>query len=287
MNEQVHPINSGEAVETAGKIRKRSEIAFPYYDFSDSASVAKVVYDTVGVGTCQLTQIAAWVDQSIKSSSFRMQVSAAKLFGLLMAESVDTYRVTELGRKLQDPESAKKAKIDAFLSIPLYSALYDRHKDGVLPPAAALEREIAGLGVPDKQKDRARLIFERSAEQTGFFGYGKNRLVMPGIPAKEAGSPTQEPAEQPSERSTGGGGPGGGDGAGLNLDPLLMALLRKIPATEEGWPAEKRARWFRTFAMNVSQVYDPDDKDPVDLDIKLPEKKGANNDNKSTEETTK
>ena len=45
-----------------------------------------------------------------------------------------------------------------------------------------------------------------------------------------------------------------------------MALLRKIP--KEDWPDEKRLRWFRTFAMNVSQVYD-DDKRPVELKIEL------------------
>jgi len=48
-----------------------------------------------------------------------------------------------------------------------------------------------------------------------------------------------------------------------------MALLRKIPkAGMDAWPADNRLRWFRTFAMNVSQVYDADD-DPVELEIKL------------------
>lgn len=63
-----------------------------------------------------------------------------------------------------------------------------------------------------------------------------------------------------------GGGGGGGDND-LSLDPLLMALLRKIPKGSE-WPSENRLRWFRTFAMNVSQVYD-DDSNPVELEIQL------------------
>lgn len=53
---------------------------------------------------------------------------------------------------------------------------------------------------------------------------------------------------------------------GLNLDPLLLALLQKIPDQGQEWPSEKRLRWFRTFAMNVSQVYDEDDN-PVELKI--------------------
>jgi hypothetical protein len=37
----------------------------------------------------------------------------------------------------------------------------------------------------------------------------------------------------------------GGDGGGLDLDPLLMALLQKDPAAGKSWPKEQRLRWFR------------------------------------------
>lgn len=60
----------------------------------------------------------------------------------------------------------------------------------------------------------------------------------------------------------------GGEIEGFNLDPLILALLHKIPPHGEEWPQEKRLRWFRTFAMNVSQVYDDDDK-PVELQISV------------------
>ena len=52
----------------------------------------------------------------------------------------------------------------------------------------------------------------------------------------------------------------------MELDSLLIALLQKIPKTGEEWPKEKRIRWFKTFAMNVSQVYDTDDN-PVEIQI--------------------
>ena len=42
-----------------------------------------------------------------------------------------------------------------------------------------------GLIVSEKQKDRARQVFERSAEQGGFFEHGKNRLVMPAVAVRE------------------------------------------------------------------------------------------------------
>lgn len=72
----------------------------------------------------------------------------------------------------------------------------------------------------------------------------------------------------PPKEENGGGGSGDGGGVGLNLDPLLIELLKKIPLAEAGWPEAQRVRWFKTFAMNVSQIYDEDDK-PVELDIKV------------------
>lgn len=61
------------------------------------------------------------------------------------------------------------------------------------------------------------------------------------------------------------------------LEPLLIGLLRKIPTTQEGWPAGRRLRWFQTFAMNVSQIYDGDDE-PVELAFRLAEIDNANPD---------
>jgi hypothetical protein len=54
----------------------------------------------------------------------------------------------------------------------------------------------------------------------------------------------------------------------LNLDPLLIELLKKIPEADKEWPSAQRVRWFRTFAMNVSQIYDDEDK-PVEMKIEL------------------
>ena len=108
---------------------------------------------------------------------------------------------------------------------------------------------------------------ERSAEQAGFYEAGRDRLVMPGF------VPSEVPPPDPNENNGGGGGGGVNDGETLHLDPLLLALLKKIPSSGE-WPAAQRVRWFRTFAMNVSQIYD-DDNSPVEMKIDL-EKEAAN-----------
>ena len=57
-----------------------------------------------------------------------------------------------------------------------------------------------------------------------------------------------------------------------------MAWQETVPLLKfnaKGWPATQRLRWFRTFAMNVSQIYDGDAMEPVEMKIEL-EKEAAN-----------
>jgi hypothetical protein len=45
---------------------------------------------------------------------------------------------------------------------------------------------------------------------------------------------------------------------------------------EKGWPGPNRVRWFKTFAMNVSQIYDADEEHPVEMKIELEKNEAAN-----------
>jgi hypothetical protein len=101
------------------------------------------------------------------------------------------------------------------------------------------------------------------SQYAGFIDTSTGRFVKPGIGQKEEG-PGQQPKQDDIARLG-----GGGDGTdGLGLDPLLIALLKKVPPAEKGWPGPNRVRWFRTFAMNVSQIYDGDGE-PVEMTIEL------------------
>ena len=254
MNENIEPLEDENNEPSGHKKRQRSTIGFPYTDYDSSSEIAITIHGNVGHGECSLEQLAAWTNQSIKSSGFRAQLAAAKLFGIIESGAeAGKLKLTELGRRTVDPNKDRIAKAEAFQSVPLFRALYEKYKDGVTPPNAALEREIVSLGVAEKQKAKARQVFESSAQQTGFRDVASNRLVLPATVVKQ-----DEKQEKPAHD---------GSGGDLDLDPLIMALLNKIPKKDD-WPAESRLRWFRTFAMNVSQVYD-DDSSPVELKIEL------------------
>jgi hypothetical protein len=135
--------------------------------------------------------------------------------------------------------------------VPLFAAVHDKFKGGVVPPPAALEKDLVALGVASTLSDTARRVLERSAEQAGFYETGRDRLVMPGFVP-----PEPSPSEMLGEGNGSGGGTGGGTGSGggggqtveLDLDPLLIALLKKIPDTNKGWPGPNRVRWFQVAA---------------------------------------
>src|SRR6185437_5435838 len=262
-------MNANLAEDTAKTVtdgkRERSTVEFPYMGLEDAVSVAKGIHSVVGSGICQHDQLAAALDMSMNSSGYRMRLSAARVFGV--ADPVSGgMRLTDLGHKIVDSAHEREAKARAFLNVELFKKLYDLYRGKMLPPASALEREMANLGVAQKQTERARQVFQRSAEIAGFFEMDRAKLIMPAGVIDMA--PTAEEKKEP-EKKIGNGGSGGG--SDLNLDPLLIALLKKIPTDPmAGWPGASRVRWFRTFAMNVSQIYDGEDE-PVEMKIELEE----------------
>jgi hypothetical protein len=252
MEGQMAEASKGDAasdVDTAQK-RERSAIGFPYQDLAESLEAARTIYSHVGTGTCEEPQLAAWLGLSPNSSGFRVRLSSARLFNLIEGGS-GSVRCTDLGVRAADSKQERAAKVEAFLRIPLYAALYERFKAGSLPPASAVEREMVSLGVAEKQKDRARQVFYRSAEQAGFFESGKDRLVKPGVAPASGGSGLEEP-EAPIAQH------GGGGGAGGTLDPLLRALIEKLPASGTQWPTDDRVMWLQMITMAFQMSYGQD-----------------------------
>lgn len=242
--------------------RERSTIQFPYNDLDDAIAIAHAIHQNAGT-SCTIDQLAAYTHQSMTSGAFRLRLGNAAMFGITINERGQV-TLTELGRRIADPEHEAGARADAFMNVALYSRIYDHYKGFALPPAAALEKFMREAGVSPKQTEKARQAFTRSARQAGYFAHGEDRLVRPALPGIR---PVDDPPPQPDDKNRKNGGGGGGGGDDLELDPLLLALLKKIPPSGTEWPASQRVRWFRTFAMNVSQIYDGDEN-PVEMEIK-------------------
>ena len=256
--------NSGDAAvaqindeQTVAAGRDRSRISFVYNDLEAAVGLAGKLRSNAG-SACDVKQLASWMNQSPKGGTFRSILAAARLFGLVETQTGGQVLLTSLGQNALDDTRSPQALADAFLAVELHAAMYRQYEGNALPPAAAIERQLESLGVPPKQKVRARQTFTKSAQFAGFIDPPTGRFIRPATSTASS--------LEPPKRSGGGGGDG--EDGGLNLDPLLVALLRKIPPVGEDWPRAHRVRWFRTFAMNVSQIYDTGDE-VVDLVIKV------------------
>src|SRR5208283_3489681 len=131
------------------------------------------------------------------------------------------------------------AKAEAFLNVPLYKAVYEQFRNVTLPAVPALDNAMAGMGVAQKQKEKARQVFQRSAAQAGYFALGQNRLVAPAI-KNSAATPAfvqpDPPAEDDKKKKR------AKDEDGEPLHPFIEGLLKKLPPADSEWPNEKRAK---------------------------------------------
>lgn len=268
---QIKVVPEKQADSKAGVPRKQSQYATPYYNLPQSIEVARVMYQRAG-GQCDRAQLSAMLGyKGVKNGSFLTRVTAAKLFGLIEQkdEQLPVLSVTELGKAIVAPvtdAAVEKAKVEAFLRVPLFKKVYDEYRNGAeLPPKAGLRNQfISTFGIiPDRAGPAVEVMLESAAE-AGFFKVGgEKRLVAPLI---VGGDKIVPPA--PKDEVVGGGGGGGGSNGGggggdggdvTGIDPALIALLRRLPPPGATLSRNKRKNLIEAFTSAVNWIYpDPD-----------------------------
>lgn len=232
---------TADIAATPPQKRERSQIEFPYSDMEAAEELASVLY-AKGGGTAEPTQLAGWLDMSSNGGTFRSRVSAARIYGFVET-SRGSVEITDLGRNVVDEQGAGAARVEAFLNVPLYEAMFQKNNGYALPPAAAIERQMVELGVPTKQRERARQVFQKSAERAHFIDQSSGRFIKPAVAPQQPRGETPPPPPPPGD----GGGNGGGDG---KYHPFIEGLLDALPTTDRfaDWTVEEQAEWLRTAA---------------------------------------
>jgi hypothetical protein len=221
-----------------GRRNERSGISFPYSSLEDAEAVARAVHHWGGNEVSQ-ARLATTLDTTVKSSGFRTDVAAAKIFGFV--DGRGTLSLTPLGHRLVDETTAAQARVEAFKQVPLFRAVLEEHEGKVLPGTSGLEAEMLRLGVSTKQAARARQLFLRSAQHAGFFEASAERLV----------EPLTTPREDP---------PAGGSGSvslvnSGELSPQAMSLLAMLFTDDVGgWSDAKIAELVRA-ARTVQSLF--------------------------------
>jgi len=192
------------------------------------------------------------------SGAFGIKLASARMFGLI--DNVQGKNVlTQLGFSILDSDDtrARHAKVEAFLRVPLYRKVYDEFKGKQLPPRPlGLEQAFVEFGVSAKQKDKARNVFERSAQLAGFFPGGRNdRLVMP--IGGDLASATGERRAPDSPQDTN-SAPVPAAAPIVAKHPLIEGLLREIPDAKSPWSIKDQANWLSAAAKIFGILYKPD-----------------------------
>jgi hypothetical protein len=232
----MHQVDTADANAGAREARySRSTIGFPYTPLKDAEVIANELHDKWG-GKASPEQLAGGLGVSPKSGAFRMKVAAARTFGVISVAR-ESLSLTALGRRLIDPQTSPDARIEAFMTVPLFAALAEDYKGVMLPPDSGLERKIHELGVSAKQTARARLAFQRSAELAGFFKHGRQRLVPPSnaaISSGGGGKRSQTSGKQGEMRRT------------MVLPTALIDLWVTLLDEGDSWSAEKTQEFLET-----------------------------------------
>jgi hypothetical protein len=269
------PANDSKVGGEQKRSRELSTIGFPYGDLEDAISVAAALLGVGGV-PCEPDQLAAAMKHTPSSGSFRQKIATARMFGLI--ETVQNkYQLTSLGFAITDASRQKAARADAFLNVPLYRKVYDTFRNQQLPPRPlALERTFIGFGVAQKQAANARVAFDSSAQQAGYFEQsGRERLIRPPGAALsnsasestdqsnlDAASFQQEARDRPAYRAGSNGGSGGG------RHPFIEGLLERLPEPDTVWSIEGRAAWLEAAASVFKLIYQGDGRITITVETR-------------------
>jgi hypothetical protein len=261
--------------------REHSSIDFPYGSLDDGIAVAKAVHK-LGGNQCRLDSLAAELGHdTVNSGGFRQKLSTAHTFGFTSL-SQGIVSLKPLGVRVIDTDQEKAARVEAFLNVPLYNAVYEQFKSGTLPPPQGLEAAMVSLGVVSKQAQRARQAFQNSAKQAGFFAYGASKLVYPALGAAAAAKPKDDEQSQSEQPKNGNGGGDGGDGK--KRHPFIEGLLETLPPAALGtakteWSFKDRQDWLQTAAGIFNLIYKPgadDEGGAVTVSVTQASKTSAN-----------
>lgn len=260
---------SDAADPKAGKERKVSGATAPYMNLALSEEVARVIH--VAGGSLDREQLAAKLSYSgTKNGTFLMRVSAAKIFGLVdQPPQSDIVRITPRGVSIVAPVSevdAQRAKLEAFMCVDLYKAVYMEYKGRELPANIGLANLLVNTYkiIPNRAAPAVKTMLE-SAETAGLFsmaGLASRKMISP-ILSGGGGAAVVDPPKIPltpqvdTTRSVSGGG-GGNDG-GDGIDPALSAILRRLPPSGTPLSKSKRKTLIEALISAVNWIYpDPD-----------------------------
>ncbi len=238
-----------------------STIGFPYMDLETAVSVAKAMH-SAGAVSLTREQLAGVMGNQVTGGGFLSKTATARTFGLI-SFSQGRFALTDLGFRIvdQDDRRQRLARTEAFLAVPLYRRVYEDFRGKQLPPRPnGLEQAFLRYGVAPKQTTNARLAFDKSAKQAGFFSAGVDRLIEPIIaggsaPLIDERSNQNEEEELVENRVL---RKNHSRAMPSEHHPFIQGLISTLPEPDTNWTVEGRAKWLQAAANIFDLIYKGD-----------------------------
>lgn len=252
------------------KSRAMSGTAYPYFSLEQSIKVALAIHEKGG-GICTPDQLASWLGYSaVRNGACMTRFSAARMFGMIASQG-EKIALTDRSRAIISPimpDDAARAKVEAFLDVPLFKAVYDFFKGKTMPQEAGMRNlfENNYKIVKDRVAPAVKVFYD-SAEQAGLFSVSgdRSRLIIPLFnnsgaahftSADEEETPPSPPVTPPPHAPK-------NDLALTGIDPALAGLLKKLPSPGP-WNATEKEGFFVAFKALFDFLY-PIGKDKPDV----------------------
>lgn len=143
------------------------QIDYPRASLKNCLALAEAVNDLGG--ECGPALAGDKLNKQHTSGAFKGLIGAAVKYSLI-TNKMGQLKVTQLFRDIAlayDEEEGNQARMKAFLSPPLFRAIYDRFQSKTLPVAHFEKLLIREFGVPDQFASRVEGYFLEGAKQCG------------------------------------------------------------------------------------------------------------------------
>jgi hypothetical protein len=229
-----------------------AEYRQPQYDLEQSLEVARRI-DNRGAGaTLSSAELAAILGYTgTNNGAYLLRVAAARLFGFIEGGASAISATARAARILRPdyPETAARARIEAFREVPLYDAFLDAFRGRPLPDERGMVNTLVSrFRVPEKN---ARSVLARllaSADQAGLFSTaGPGRMIEPTVQS-QAPLATEEPEREPapSQRASPAVGTPLGWASSRDFPKIIEGALDLMPAGPP-WEEDEYREWLDFF----------------------------------------
>jgi hypothetical protein len=227
-----------------------AEYRFPVYDLDSSLEVARQIAAR-GVGaTVTNHELAAMLDYSgTNNGAYLTRVSAARLFGFIDGRA-DAISASDRSIRILHPdypETAERARLDAFRAVPLYAAFLDAFRGRPLPDDAGMLNTLVNrFGVPQGGARVALARLLTSAEQAGLFRTaGPGRMIEPTI--RGSSTPTVPDDEETMTRAESAATPVVAYSGGSRQFPKIIEGALDLMPSGPPWDEAEYAEWLDFF----------------------------------------